>query len=152
MNGFEAETSGRVTDRWRVMASYAFMDSAPHQVPWRSRPRVGSQLANVPRHSMSAWSTFELPWRLEIGGGGQHIGLRTASTTVAARSRRPAWWKALPGYWVGNAMAKRALGQRAELQINVNNVTNAYYFDLIHPAHIIPGPGRTALLGLNFKF
>ena len=42
-------------------------------------------------------------------------------------------------------MAKRALGPRVDLQLNVNNLTNEYYFDQMHPAHIVPGPGRTAL-------
>jgi catecholate siderophore receptor len=150
VNGVEAETSGRVTDRWRVMASYAFMDSALiKSVAFPAA--VGSRLANVPRHSLSVWSSFELPWRLEIGGGGQYLGLRTASTTVPL-DPTTGLVKALPGYWVANAMAKRALGPRADLQVNVNNVTDAYYFDQIHPAHIVPGPGRTALVGLNFKF
>ena len=60
--------------------------------------------------------------------------------------------KALPGYWTGNAMARRAFGPRIELQLNVTNLANAYYFDQIHPGHIVPGAGRTALLGLNFKY
>ena len=150
VNGFEVETSGRFTDRWRMMASYAFMDSALiKSVAFPAA--VGSQLANVPRHTMSVWSTFDLPWRLEIGGGGQYVGRRTSSST-APIDPTTGLVKALPGYWVANAMAKRALGPRADLQINLNNVTNEYYFDQIHPAHIVPGPGRTALLGLNFKF
>jgi catecholate siderophore receptor len=31
-------------------------------------------------------------------------------------------------------------------------VTNEYYFDQIHPAHIVPGVARSALLGITFKF
>jgi catecholate siderophore receptor len=112
---------------------------------------VGSQLANVPEHSASLWSTFDLPWRLQIGGGGQYIGRRTASST-APLDPTTGLVKALPGYWVANAMAKRAIGARVDLQLNVLNLTDEYYFDQLHPGHIVPGPGRAAMVGLNFKY
>jgi catecholate siderophore receptor len=49
-------------------------------------------------------------------------------------------------------MVKHPLSAKLALQLNVNNLANAYYFDQLHPAHIVPGPGRTALLDLKFKF
>jgi catecholate siderophore receptor len=150
VNGVEGEMSGKIHDRWRVQASYAFMDSA--LIASVAYPAaVGSQLANAPRNTFNVWNTFELPWRLEMGGGAQFVGMRTASTTVPL-DPLTGLVKALPGYWVGNAMARRALGSRVDLQLNVNNLTNAYFFDQLHPAHIVPGAGRTALLGLNFKY
>jgi catecholate siderophore receptor len=150
VDGVEGELSGRAADRWQLMASYAFMDSA--LVKSAAFPAaVGSQLANVPRHTFSLWSTVDLPYRLQIGGGGQYVGLRTASTT-APLDPVTGLVKALPGYWVGNAMVRRRVGPHLDAQLNVNNVADAYYFDQIHPAHIVPGPGRSALLGLIFKF
>ncbi|HXI31099.1 MAG TPA: TonB-dependent siderophore receptor [Vicinamibacterales bacterium] len=150
VNGVEGELTGRLTDRWQLMASYAFMDSA--LVKSIGFPAaVGSELANVPRHTFSVWSTCDLPWRLQAGGGGQYVGLRTASTT-APIDPTTGLVKALPGYWVGNAMVRRPVGPHLDAQLNVNNVTNAYFFDQLHPAHIVPGPGRSALLGLVFKF
>ncbi|MGH9141615.1 MAG: TonB-dependent siderophore receptor [Vicinamibacterales bacterium] len=150
VNGFEAETSGRVTDRWRLMASYALLDS--ELVKSTAFPAsVGSRLANVPKNSLSVWSSVALGWRLEIGGGGQYIGRRTASST-APLDATTGLLKALPGYWVANAMAKRTIGSRVDVQLNVLNVTNEYYFDQLHPGHIVPGPGRAALIGLNFRY
>jgi len=150
VNGFEVETNGRVMDRWRLMASYALLDS--ELIKSTAFPAaVGSQLANVPKHSASVWNTFALPWHFEIGGGGQYIGSRTASTT-APLDATTGLVKALPGYWVANAMVKRALGARMDLQLNILNLTNAYYFDQLHPGHIVPGPGRSVMMGLNFKY
>ena len=150
VNGFEAETNGRITDRWRLMASYAWLDSAlVKSVAFPAA--VGSQLANVPKNSASLWTTVGLPWRLEVGGGGQYVGRRTASST-APLDPTTGLLKALPGYWVANAMAKRTVGSRVELQLNILNLTNEYYFDQLHPGHIVPGPGRAALVGLNFKY
>ena len=150
VNGFEFETNGRLGDRWRLMASYALLDS--ELVKSAAFPAaVGSQLANVPRHSANAWSSVSLPWRFELGAGGQYVGRRTASAT-APLDPVTGVVKALPGYWVANAMAKRAIGSRVDVQLNILNLANAYYFDQLHPGHIVPGAGRAALLGLNFKY
>ena len=37
-------------------------------------------------------------------------------------------------------MAKYPLTDRLDLQLNVYNLTDEYYYDQIHPAHIVPGP------------
>jgi catecholate siderophore receptor len=150
VKGVEGDMNGKLTDRWSLMASYAFMSS--ELVSSVAYPAaVGSQLANVPRNSASVWTTYRLPWQMMVGGGGQYVGLRTASTTVP-NDPTTGLLKALPGYWVANAMASRSFGARFDVQLNVTNLTNAFYFDQLHPGHIIPGPGRTALLGLNFKY
>jgi catecholate siderophore receptor len=49
-------------------------------------------------------------------------------------------------------MAKHRLTEHVDLQINVNNIANRCYYDELHPAHIVLGPGRSALVGLKFKF
>jgi catecholate siderophore receptor len=49
-------------------------------------------------------------------------------------------------------MASRPIGEHLSIQVNGYNLANRYYYDLIHPAHIIVGAGRSALIGLNFKF
>jgi catecholate siderophore receptor len=38
------------------------------------------------------------------------------------------------------------------VQLNVYNLTDEYYFDQVHPAHIVPGAGRSALFSTSFKF
>jgi catecholate siderophore receptor len=60
--------------------------------------------------------------------------------------------KEVPGYWVFNAMAKYPLSEHVELRANVYNLADKYYYDQIHPAHIVPGAARSALLGITFKF
>jgi catecholate siderophore receptor len=58
----------------------------------------------------------------------------------------------VPGCWVFNAMASRRISEHLEPQVNVNNIANRYYYDELHPAHIVLGPGRSALIGLKFRF
>ncbi|MGH9345360.1 MAG: TonB-dependent receptor domain-containing protein [Terriglobia bacterium] len=112
---------------------------------------VDAQLANVPRNTLSFWSTYKLPRRIEAGGGGEFVGSRAASST-APTDPTTGLVKEVPGYWEFNAMAKYPLTERLSLQLNVYNLADKYYYDEIHPGHIIPGAGRSASISLIFKF
>jgi len=150
VSGVQVQASGYIISRWEVLASYAYLDGkvTGSQVFPQS---VGAQLANVPRNTFSTWSTFELPWRLSVGGGADFVDSRTASSTTPL-DPVTGLVKEVPGYWVFNAMAKYPLGEHVELRANVYNLADKYYYDQIHPAHIVPGAARSALLGITFKF
>jgi catecholate siderophore receptor len=60
--------------------------------------------------------------------------------------------KEVPGYWLFSAMARHPLAEHVDLQFNVYNIANRYYYDELHPSHIVLGPGRSALASLRFKF
>ena len=150
VNGLQVEVRARVTNRWDLMAGYANLDArviASNYYPLS----VGAQLANVPRHTLNLWNTFHLPGGLEAGAGANFLSSRTASST-APFDPITGLVKEVPGYWVFSAMAKRRLAEHVDLQVNVNNIANRYYYDALHPAHIVLGPGRSALIGLKFKF
>ncbi|MFX8910846.1 TonB-dependent receptor, partial [Acinetobacter baumannii] len=84
---------GRITEKWQVLAGYTYLDSA---VVKSTRPaEVGRQLANTPANSFTLWSTYQLPWRVQVGGGANYIGTRYASTTPDAAG----YYRTAPGYW-----------------------------------------------------
>ena len=102
---------------------------------------------------------------VNAGVGGNYVASRTASSTVpyvptgyAPNPNGPGFlvtsvaMKQVPGYWIFDAMLRRPITERLELQANVNNILNRYYIDLPHPSHLIPGAGANALIGINFKF
>jgi catecholate siderophore receptor len=150
VDGFQLEASGRLTDRWQLLSSYAFMNSKV--VSSKFFPEANdAQLANVPRNTFSLWSSYQMPRRLDVGGGTDFVDSRTASST-SPTDPVTGLVKRVPGYWNVNAMARYPLTERVGLQVNVYNLTNKYYYDQLHPRHIVPGPGRSALIGLNFKF
>jgi catecholate siderophore receptor len=60
--------------------------------------------------------------------------------------------KQVPGYWAFNGVLRRPLGERFEAQVNVNNILNRAFIDEPHPSHLVPGAGRSALFGVNYKF
>jgi catecholate siderophore receptor len=150
VNGAQIEIHSRLTSRWDLLASYALLDAKLISSVYYPAA-VGARLANVPRNSFNFWSTYRLPWRWETGLGANYASSRTASTT-APLDPVTGLVKQVPGYWVFNAMASRRLTEHLDLQINVNNIANRYYYDELHPAHIVLGPGRSALVGLKFKF
>ena len=150
VNGIQVGANGYLTSRWEMLASYAYLDG----IVTRSLAfplSVGAQMANVPKNTFSTWSHFQLPWRLSVGGGADFVDRRTASSTIPV-DPVTGRVKQVPGYWVFNAMAKYPLTEHIELRANVYNLADKYYYDQIHPAHIVPGAARSALLGINFKF
>ena len=56
--------------------------------------------------------------------------------------------KEVPGYWVFNAMASYPLSERTSLQINLNNLTNKYYYDRSIRRTSFPAPASRLLLEL----
>jgi catecholate siderophore receptor len=150
VDGIQMQINGYLTSRWEILAGYAYLDgkvTASKFFP----DSVGAQLANVPKNTFSMWTTYDLPWRLSVGAGADFVDSRTASSTVPLDPDSHLV-KQVPGYWAFNAMAKYPLSERVDLRLNVYNLTDKYYYDQIHPAHIVPGPARSATLGLNFKF
>ncbi len=150
VRGTQIEVRTRLTSRWDLLASYANLDAKVVSSQFYPAA-VGAVLANVPRNTLNFWSTFRLPWHWESGLGGNFVSSRTASST-APLDPTTGLVKEVPGYWVFNAMAKHRLTEHLDLQVNVNNIANRYYYDALHPAHIVLGPGRSALAGLKFKF
>src|ERR1700722_9842773 len=150
VDGAELVVNGRVSNRWQVLSSYTFMHS--EVVHSQYYPfSVGYRLANVPNNLFNIWTTYEPMHRLTIGGGGNYVDSRTASSTVPL-DPTTGLVKQVPGYVVLNAMGRYSLSDNLALQVNIFNVANRNYIDEIHPAHIVPGAGTSGLFGLDFRF
>ncbi len=118
--------------------------------------------ANVPKNSGNFWVTHALKYRFTGGFGGNYIAARRASSTSvigvyntsAAQNLGavPLAFKAIPGYTVINAMVRRPINERLDLQVNFNNLTNKFYIDTPHPNHLIPGEGFNTQFSLVGHF
>lgn len=175
VKGVQASAVGQLGGGTDFVFGYAYLDSAV--ISSKLFPTsIGFQLANVPRQTFNAFLTHKLPWRLSGGFGGNYVASRSASSTTpyvpASYSAAQAFanaalspcgavtcyqvtsvaMKQVPGYWVFNAMLKRPITDRIELQANVYNLLNRFYIDQPHPSHLIPGAGASALIGANFRF
>ena len=112
---------------------------------------LGHRLANTPAHTGNLWVEYYTPWKIELGGGVNVVSSRFAATTPSTVGGI-AFFKEVPGYYTVSAMAKYPLNEHVSLQCNLYNLTDNKYFDQLHPAHVVPGAGRTALFTVNFKY
>ena len=120
----------------------------------------GNPFANVPKNTANLFVTHSL-WKGFIGGFGfNEVSARRASSTgpvalpvtnaVYNPTQLQTAFKVLPGYWVFNAMVKRPLTHHVDFQVNINNLTNAFFIDQPHPNHLIPSEGINAQFGFNY--
>ena len=150
--GGELIMTGYLTPAWEVVAGYAYTFSEITRSPTTGPTSdLGKPLANVPRHTANLWTTYNLPFKLVVGAGLNVVSSRYAASTPVLVGNVP-FMKEAPGYWTTGVMARYPVADHVSLQLNLNNLTNNQFYDLLHPAHVVPGAGRTAWLTLNFTF
>jgi len=148
VDGFEIEGAGRVTRQWQVFLGYAYLDGEVTKAPPGGFPIEGAPLQNVPKHSFHLWSTYDLPYRFQVGGGINYVSERVARNTPVPFANN----SIVDGYVTVDAMVKYGLTENVDIQLNAINLFDEFYIDQPHPNHYIPGAGRTFLLTTEFKF
>ena len=140
VDGFEFGATGRLTENWSIIASYSYLDS---EVLESNTPtEVGNRLGNVPDHSGSLWTTYELEGGWEFGGGARYVGTRY---TNVANTRE------IDPYWVFDATVAYNFGSGVSARLNLFNLFDERYIDQVGGGHFIPGPGRSALATVAFS-
>ena len=149
--GLQAQVTGKITEKLQLIAGYAYLDGRVTQSlinpDYKNRA-----LSNTPEHSFNLFATYKVTPKLEVGGGGNYISERYVNPTSSADALTGTVRK-IPGYVAFNAMAKYPLNKNIDLQLNINNITNKYYFDQIRGNNAaVPGEGRVVLLTTKVKF
>ena len=141
VQGFEIGIAGRITRNWSVFGGYCFLDS---EVEASNDPKeVGKYVSNTPDHSFTLWTTYALPWDIEVGAGVQYVGRRYANLTNTREAE---------GYWLLDAMISKRITKNVTARLNVTNLADEEYIDRVGGGHFVPGAGRTAILTVNFDF
>jgi catecholate siderophore receptor len=152
VDGIELGAAGQVTKEWAIYANYSFMRSEVlRSIDKNSTavdPQKGHALANVPGNAASLWTTYEFPFRLQLGYGVNY------SSTVYQTATAP--WAKLPGYTVQNALVGYKFNKDLSLAMNINNLTNRVYYTQLRgtvaSGWVNPGTGRNAVLTANYNF
>jgi catecholate siderophore receptor len=145
VQGFNAAVAGTVVGTWKAFANYTFMGS---EVRAHSNPfLVGQVLPNTPEHSFSLWSTVSPLAGLTLGGGAVY----QSEMTVNNPANDATALNKVPGFVRLDAVATYAFGQ-ASVQLNVNNITDALYYDQFAPSRAVPADGRSAVLSAKYRF
>jgi catecholate siderophore receptor len=155
--GLEFDIAGRISKQWEVFLSYAWIpdaqvDKGADQIngagivtcvncSLQGEP-VGVRPGLIPRHSGTVWTTYQLMPQWRVGGG------------LNARSRMAPYQVTTfeaPGYVTADLMAEYSVGDLA-FKLNLSNLTNKLYADMLYRGHYIPGKPRTVQLTGTYRF
>jgi catecholate siderophore receptor len=150
VTGVELGVSGNVTDKWQVFGGYTYQDSELVRGAY-TNVNVGDPLANTPKHSFSMFSTYKLFDKLSLGGGAYYVSKSFGGNQGGAGGGANAIYA--PDYWRFDAFAAYQINERADLQLNVQNVGDKAYIARTNGVHHADyGAGRQAILTLNVRY
>ncbi|MFT0625409.1 TonB-dependent siderophore receptor [Ectopseudomonas guguanensis] len=123
-SGVEVDLTGRIAERWNLIATYAHTDTEILDDP----SNKGNAQVNAAKNMGSLYLSHDLAvpgefglWR--VGGGARYVGKR------AVDNANSAW---LDSYTVADAFISwettRLLGDKTRLQLNANNLFDKEYY------------------------
>jgi iron complex outermembrane receptor protein len=145
--GVEIDVTGKITNNWSMIGSYAYTDARVTEDP----TLAGNALQNVALNTASLYLVYDfgaaLPGRLRLGGGAHYVGDRPGD---AANSFT------LPSYVVADAFATyETKYQKLPViyQLNVKNLFNTvYYPSAVSQYFIAMGDARRVSLSATVQF
>lgn len=140
VQGVEFGISGNVTDAWTLLAGYTYLDG--EIVESRESGVTGNVYPNTPEHNASLWSTYDLPFGLQLGGGLIYATdrlLNNANTAMA------------DGYTRVDATLAY-IQPRYTVRLNVQNVTDAEYFEVASAGRATITASRAAIASFSWTF
>jgi len=151
VKGIELGAAGAITREWQLFGGYTYLDatlvdngfvaSGPGFIP---SPFNGNRFPNTPQNSATLWTTYLIMPGLTIGGGATYVGQQYGNVNNT---------KWIPGYVKYDAMVSYVVNKNFSLQLNLNNLTDKYYFDKAYASHYATvGAGRSASLTGIFSF
>ena len=139
--GVELGATGKLTDKWQIMAGYSYIDT--RIVQNSDLAQVGRQLPNAPRHNITLWTTYEVERGLTLGGG------TTYQSDAFVNTQNTAY---VPEFWKFDAMVSYKVDPKSTIQLNVYNITNVLYYAQYYAGHAVPASGRYASLSYRYRW
>ncbi|MEB0031048.1 catecholate siderophore receptor Fiu [Undibacterium sp. RTI2.1] len=148
VQGVELGVTGAITKTWLVSAGYTKMDTKVESGKITTASGINN-LAYTPKQAFTAWTSYELPFGVKLGGGARFVDSLLRGTDGAVGT--PAYTNS---YWVVDAMASYAINKNIDLQLNMYNLGDKAYVAAINKSgyRYTPGTPRSATLMANIKF
>ena len=177
VDGIALGAAGKVTEAWSIFANYTYLDSEIRQsvsdaclltpppagntcpIITGGDPQRGNVLIQTPKHSGSLWTTYLLPFGLQLGYGLTYQGRFATNQGVPAnlvqyRSK---------AYLTQRAMLSYAFDNGLTVQLNVQNLFDKKYYTnirsnvnatsgIVTGGWAMPGERRAARLSLFYSF
>jgi len=175
VDGLALGASGNLTPNWTIFANYTWLDGEIRQsvsdfclanpsaaclnsaaIP---DPQAGDRLIQTPKHSGSLFTTYRLPFGLEIGYGLTYQG----SFTINQRTLLNRTQYRSDDYLIHRLFFSYPVTEGLTAQLNIQNVTDEHYLTSIRTVvsattgamgngWAAPGEGRSAVLSLFYSF
>ncbi|MEG3896411.1 MULTISPECIES: TonB-dependent siderophore receptor [unclassified Microcoleus] len=145
--GLEFDISGQIVPGWNIIAAYAYTDA--EITADTDRDLVGNRLFNVPKHSGSLWTTYEIQsgdlQGLGFGVGFSYVGERQGDLSNSFQA---------DSYFLPNAAV---FYQRDNWRaaINIKNLFNVNYIEAVNGARDSgnqPGEPLTVIGSFSIQF
>ena len=148
VRGVELSAVGQITEAWSLSTGFTVMDTEVLNGP-AVAVDGSTDLAYTPKRSFTAWSTYELPNGLTIGGGARYSGELKRGVDGAVGT--PAYTN---DYWVVDAVASYAVSPHLDLRLNLYNLLDEDYVAAINKSgyRYTPGMPRSAMFTVNYHF
>ena len=147
VDGFEISAAGEILKGWQIFTGYTYLNPKIVEAVdvQNGVPIQGNYLPNVPQSSATLWTTYNFTWHwpIQFGGGAIYASKRYANASNLVSS---------PSYLTGDLTAAVRPLPNLELRMNVQNLSNEFYFQQLHPGHFIPAPGRTFLFTATMSY
>ncbi|MEG5235106.1 TonB-dependent receptor [Microcoleus sp. AT9b-C3] len=145
--GVELDVAGQILPGWNVIAAYAYTDA--EVTADTDRSLVGNRLFNVPKHSASLWTTYEIQ-----SGDLQGLGFGVGFNFLGERQGDLANSFQASSYFVTNAAV---FYQRDNWRaaINVKNLFNIDYIEAVRNSRSsgnMPGEPLTVIGSFSIQF
>jgi catecholate siderophore receptor len=176
VDGLALGVSGNITPAWAIFANYTWLDGEVLQSvsdfclanPGAAGcgnsaalpdPQAGDVLIQTPRHSGSLFTTYRLPFGLQLGYGLTYQGgFATHQRNLLLRTQYFA-----DDFLIHRAFVSYPFGEGFTVQLNVQNFTDERYFTNVRNnanattgavtgGWAMPGEGRSAVLSLFYSF
>ena len=141
-NGVELGWNGSITRAWQIAGGYGWQDAFVTSAT--TAAAAGARVAQVPHHTFSFWSHYQILARLGLG-----LGIFHRADMFAAIDNTVT----LPAYTRADAALFYSLTERIRLQVNVENILDrGYYLNADSNNNISPGSPRAVRAGLVARF
>nr|WP_140231085.1 TonB-dependent receptor [Sphingomonas japonica] len=166
VDGVALGATGNITPAWSIFANYTYLDAkvlqsvsdfclanpgveeCPNSADVLD-PQAGRALIQTPEHSGSLFTTYTLPFGLQLGYGFTYQGdfaINAPSLAAPTQFRSD-------DYLIHRAFLSYAFANGLTAQVNVQNVGDERYFTGIrNNGWATPGEGRSAVLSLFYSF
>jgi len=169
VDGLTLSASGNITPAWTVFANYTYLDSKVIQSvsdfclsQGCVDPQAGQEVLQTPQHSGSLFTTYRLPFGLEVGYGFTYQGSFALNNQVLVGGALTPQFRS-EDYLVHRLFVSYPVTDNLTAQLNVQNLTDETYYTgirnnvssttgAISGGWASPGEARSAVLSLFYSF